>query len=129
MLIRGYKHPLRKSYRTITMIIYTYETQEGKMENVLVRTQSSLMRKRGLILLALSLATVVLWAVLSSLSATRDIWMAINIIFLVLSVYLFGYRYAQFFSSRFPLAVAILMGIGAWVVWMGVYTGIGMLFS
>jgi|ERR1035437_4791981 hypothetical protein len=101
------------------------------MENVLVktRTQSSSMRKQALTLVILSFVTVLLWSVLSSLSATKDIWMGINIIFLVLSIYLFGYRYGQFFASRFPTGVAIVMGIGSWVVWMGVYSAIGLVLS
>jgi hypothetical protein len=99
------------------------------MENVLVRTQSSSQRKQVLTLVALSLVTVVLWSVLSSLSATRDSWMAINIVFLIISVYLFGYRYAQLFASRFPIAAAIVMGAGAWVVWLGIYSAIGLIFS
>jgi hypothetical protein len=99
------------------------------MENVLVRTQSSSQRRQILTLVALSLVTVILWSILSSLSATRDSWMAINVVFLVLSVYLFGYRYAQFFANRFPIAVAIVMGVGAWVVWLGIYSAIGLIFS
>jgi hypothetical protein len=99
------------------------------MENAILRKETSPIWKQVLTLSALSLVTVVLWAVLSSISATQDIWLGVNIVFIVFSFYLFGYRYARLFNSRFSTGVAIMLGIIVWALWFGVYGGIGLAFS